>query len=515
MNNSLTVSASLQRAARKYPQKQAVVLEEQACTYADLYQRSQMLACGLSKLGLCKGDKVALLMLTRIEFPEIYFGVLRSGGVMVALNGGLKGNELIYMIQHSEARFLIFEDNLWEEVKKIQSQIPKVKELIMIGEIIPQGLISYQDLILGSHPGDSGIKVAGDDEACILFTSGTTGAPKGVVVTHENIFINAINQIVEWDVRFEDIELFTVPLFYAGGLAALSRSVVVGSSLLLMKSFDPEGFMEIIDSEEVTRTGLASTMCSLILDLPRLDTYKVSSLRHMIIGGSILPVEIKKKMMELFPRVGVYDTYGQTETTGSVACLKPVDAPRKIGSIGKVLFMNEVRLVDEKDNEVSTGEVGEMVVRGPNVMKGYYKDPQATAEVLKGGWLHSGDLARQDKDGYLYLVDRKKEIIVSGGNNIYPREIEEVLYAHPKILEATVINIADPVLGETVKAIVVLKAGEKMDEGEVIDFCRERLASYKKPRSVDFVRSLPKNPFGKILKSEFRRKFGSLPPQKK
>jgi len=220
-------------------------------------------------------------------------------------------------------------------------------------------------------------------------------------------------------------------------------------------------------------------------------------------------------MMELFPRVGVYDTYGQTETTGSVACLKPVDAPRKIGSIGKVLFMNEVRLVDEKDNEVSTGEVGEMVVRGPNVMKGYYKDPQATAEVLKGGWLHSGDLARQDKDGYLYLVDRKKEIIVSGGNNIYPREIEEVLYAHPKILEATVINIADPVLGETVKAIVVLKAGEKMDEGEVIDFCRERLASYKKPRSVDFVRSLPKNPFGKILKSELRRKFGSLPPQKK
>jgi len=509
MNDSLTVSASLQRAAVKYPQKRAVVVEEQVRTFSELHQRSQRLAGGLSRLGLCKGDKVALLMFTRIEFAEIYFGVLRSGGVVVALNGRLKDHELSYMLQHSEASFLIVEDSLWEEVKKIQSQIPRIKEVIMLGETIPQGLISYQDFISDSNPGDSQIKIAGGDEACLLFTSGTTGAPKGVVVTHENIFINAINQIVEWDVRFEDIELFTVPLFYAGGLAALARTALVGNTLLLMKSFDPERFMAIIDREEVTRTGLASPMCSSILDLTRPDTRKVSSLRLIIIGGSILPVEIKKKMMELFPWVGVYDTYGQTETTGSVACLKPVDALRKAGSIGKILFLNEARLVDEKDNEVSTGEVGELVVRGPNVMKGYYKDPQATAEALKGGWLHSGDLARQDEDGYLYLVDRKKEMIVSGGNNIYPREIEEVLYAHPKIREATVINAADPVLGETVKAIVVLKSGEKMGEREVIDFCRERLASYKKPRSVDFVKSLPKSPFGKILKSELRRKYGS------
>jgi acyl-CoA synthetase (AMP-forming)/AMP-acid ligase II len=494
----------------KYPQKRAVVVEEQACTFAELHQRTQRLAGGLLKLGLCKGDKVALLMLNRIEFSEIYFGVLRCGGILVALNARLKGQELSYMIQHSEARVLIFEDSFGEEVKKIQSQIHQVKDLIMVGETIPQRFVSYQDLILDSHTGDSQIEVGDDDEACILYTSGTTGAPKGVVITHKNIFIEAINHIVEWDVRFEDVELYPIPLFHAGGLAALSRTVVIGNTLLLMKSFDPERFIEIIDREKVTRTGLVSTMCAFILDLPRLDTHKACSLRLMIIGGSILPIEIKKKMMELFPRVGIYETYGQTETTGSIACLKPVDALRKPGSIGKVFFLNEIRLVDEQDNEVSPGEVGELVVRGPNVMKNYYKNPQATAEVLKGVWFHTGDLARQDEDGYLYLVDRKKDMIVSGGVNIYPREIEEVLYAHPKILEAAVIGVADPVMKETVKAIVVLKSGEKVGEKEVIDFCRERLAGYKNPRAVDFVRSLPKNPAGKILKSELRQKNDSL-----
>lgn len=510
MNDSLTVNASLQRAARKHPRKRAVVVEDQACTFAELHQRSQRLANGLLSLGLCKGDKVALLMFNRIEFPEIYFGVLKSGGILVVLNGRLKGRELSYMIQHSEARFLIFEDNFWEEVKKIQSQIPRAKDLILVGETIPQGFVSYQDLISGSPPGDPCIKVGDDDEACILYTSGTTGVPKGVVVTHKNIFTNAINHIVEWDVRFADVELYPIPLFHAGGLAALPRMALVGNTLALMKSFDPERFLGIIAREKATRTGLVPTMCSFILDLPHLDTHRARSLRLMIIGASILPIGIKKKMMELFPWVGIYDTYGQTEATSGIACLNPVDALRKSGSIGKAFFLNEVRLVDEKDNEVSPGEVGEIVVRGPNVMKGYYKDPQATAEVLKGGWLHTGDLARQDDDAYLYLVDRKKDMIVSGGINIYPREIEEVLYAHPKILEAAVIGVADPVWGETVKAIVALKSGEEMDEKEVIDFCRERLASYKKPRSVDFVRSLPKNHAGKILKSALRQKYGPL-----
>jgi len=510
VNDSLTVNAYLQRAAMKYPQKRAIVVEDRSCTFAELYQRSQMLANGLWKLGLNKGDKVALLMFNRMEFPEVYFGVLRSGGILVTLNGRLKGQELAYMIQHSETRFLIFEENFLAEVEKIKPQISRIKDFIVVGEAIPPGFVSYHDLLVGSPFTAPEIQVGDDDEACILYTSGTTGVPKGAVVTHKNIFTNAINHIVDWDVRFEDVEFYPIPLFHAGGLAALPRTVIRGNTLVLMKSFDPGRFMEIIAREKATRTGLVPTMCIFILGLPHLDPHQARSLRLMVIGASILPKETKKKMMEIFPWVGIYETYGQTEATSSIACLKPEDALRKPASIGKAFFLNEIRLVDEKNQEVLPGEVGEIVVRGPNVMKGYYRDPQATAEVLKGGWLHTGDLARQDEDGYLYLVDRKKDLIVSGGINIYPREIEEVLYAHPKILEAAVIGVADPIWGEAVKAVVVLKPGEEMEEKEVIDFCQERLASFKKPRSVVFVSSLPKNPSGKILKSELRQKYGPL-----
>lgn len=510
VNDSLTVNVFLHRAARKYPQKRAVVVEDQSCTFAQLYQRSQMLASGLWKLGLRKGDKVALLMFNRMEFPEVYFGVLRSGGILVSLNGRLKGRELAYMIQHSEARFLIFEEIFWPEIEKIQPQIPQVKDFIIVGGSIPPGLVSYQEIMVASHFFTPETEVGDEDEACILYTSGTTGIPKGAVVTHKNIFTNAINHIVDWDVRFDDVELYPIPLFHAGGLAALPRTAVVGNTLVLMKSFDPERFMEIIAREKATRTGLVPTMCAFILGLAHLDCHQARSLRLLVIGASLLPIEIKKKMMELFPWAGIYETYGQTEATSSIACLKPHDALRKPASIGKAFFLNEIRLMDDEDREVCEGEVGEIVVRGPNMMKGYYKDPQATAEALKGGWLHTGDLARQDEEGYLYLVDRKKDMIVSGGINIYPREIEEVLYAHPKILEAAVIGVADPIWGEAVKAVVVLKAGEKMDAQEVIDFCREKLVSFKKPRSVDFVSSLPKNPSGKILKSELRQKYGPL-----
>ncbi len=510
MNDSLTVNASLRRAAMKYPRKRAIVVEGQACTFAELHQRSDRLAGSLLRLGLRRGDKVALLMFNRIEFAEIYFGVLKSGGVLVVLNARLKGQELSQLIQQSDARWLIFADDFLEEVNGIRSRIPEVKNLIIVGEPVPQGFVSYQHLIFDSDSGDPRIEVGDDDEACILYTSGTTGVPKGVVVTHKNIFVQAINHIVEWDVRFDDVDLYPGPLFHAGGLATLPRTVMAGNTLVLMQSFDPERFMEILGRERASRTLLVPTMCAFILDLPGRDVDQAHTLRLIVIGASILPVEMKKRMMERFPGVGIYDTYGQTEATGSIACLKPVDALRKPGSIGKAFFLNEIRLVDEKDDEVSPGEIGEIVGRGPNVMKGYYKDPHATAEVLKGGWLHTGDLARRDEDGYLYLVGRKKDMIVSGGINIYPREIEETLCAHPKILEAAVIGVADPVWGETVKAIVVLKSGEEMREQELIDFCREHLAGYKKPRSVDFVKDLPKNPLGKILKSELRQKYGSI-----
>jgi acyl-CoA synthetase (AMP-forming)/AMP-acid ligase II len=276
-----------------------------------------------------------------------------------------------------------------------------------------------------------------------------------------------------------------------------------------MKHFEPRRFMEIIQKEKVNVISGAPAMFHLLLNLPRVEKYDTRSITRCTVGASTLPDETKKRLMKLFPNAkGIYDVYGATEASPTLTVLKAADSFRKTACVGPAPPFLEVRIVDPQDREVPRGETGEIICRGPNVMKEYYKDPQGTAEALKGGWLHTGDIGRMDDEGFVYIVDRKKDMIISGGENIYPREIEELLYSHPQIREAAVVGIPDPLWGEAVKAFVVLRTGASTTEEEVIEYCKAHLASYKKPKRVEFIDSLPRNPSGKVLKNLLRGRQG-------
>jgi acyl-CoA synthetase (AMP-forming)/AMP-acid ligase II len=285
--------------------------------------------------------------------------------------------------------------------------------------------------------------------------------------------------------------------------------IYLGGTTYLKKAFDPKDCMETIEQERVTRFGAAPTVFNMILQLPQLDKYDTSSVTLLGSGAAIMPAETAKKIKALFPNAEMFDTYGMTEVAGGITTLSPNDYFRKKACVGKPLIGNEIRVVDEKDQDVPCGKVGEVVFRGNNLMKGYYKDPEATEEAMRNGWMHTGDLGRLDDEGFLYIVDRKKDMIITGGENVYPREVEEVLYIHPHIAEAAVIGVPDTKWGEAIKAVVALNSEIKPTAGEIIKFCRERIAGFKCPKTVDFVEELPKSPAGKILKRTLRERYSN------
>jgi acyl-CoA synthetase (AMP-forming)/AMP-acid ligase II len=344
----------------------------------------------------------------------------------------------------------------------------------------------------------------------MLYTSGTTGKPKGAVLTHGNVLWNLMNTLLAREDKEGEVALVTGPLYHAAALNNhfLIRLALAGASVL-MKHFEPRKFMETIQRERVNVISGAPAMFHLLLSLPDVEKYDTRSVTRCTLGSSTLPHETKQRVMKLFPNAGgIYDVYGATEASPTLTVLKAQDSFRKTACVGPAVPFLEVKVVDPRDREVSPGETGEIVCRGPNVMKEYYKDPVGTAEALRGGWLYTGDIGRMDEEGFLYIVDRKKDMIISGGENIYPREIEEVLYSHPKIREAAVVGAPDPLWGEAVKAFVVLKTGESMSQEEVIETCKARLASYKKPKQVEFLAALPRNPSGKVLKNLLRGRQG-------
>jgi acyl-CoA synthetase (AMP-forming)/AMP-acid ligase II len=383
-----------------------------------------------------------------------------------------------------------------------------VEVFISFGDEGFKGVLSYETLIRKSKKEELPVNVFEKDVCQLMYTSGTTGKPKGALITHGNILWNLVNAIVGREEKEEEVSLVVGPLYHTAALNNhFSLRVALAGTSVLVKTFEPKKVMEIIEKEKVNVISGAPAMYHLLLAIPDLDKYDARSITKCTTGASTLPDETKQKLMKLFPNAkGVYDVYGCTEASPNIAILKAKDSFRKRECVGQPLPFLEVRIVDDQDREIPRGEVGELICRGPNIMKGYYKDKQATCEALRGGWLHTGDLARMDEEGFVYIVDRKKDMIVSGGENIYPREIEEVLYHHPKVEDTAIIGVPDPTWGESVKAFVVLKKGEIMKEEEVIEYCKKYLASYKKPRTVEFVEALPRNPSGKVLKRVLREK---------
>jgi acyl-CoA synthetase (AMP-forming)/AMP-acid ligase II len=490
--------------ARKYRDKVFMICDEQRITYGELNSKVNCLANGLISLGISKGDKVVTLFYNSVEVVETYFALLKIGAVCVPLNYRLKGNELQYIIDHSDAKAMIFSGDFTGVIEDISQGLKKTAIYITTSPEPMPGTLSYQELIR-SHPAEEPERVvAMDDESVILYTSGTTGRPKGVVLTHENQFLNTTNYALAYCMKDWDIELALTPMFHSSTLGRIITYVFSGCTFITSKRFDPSWALRTIEREKITSITQAPTMYVAMINLKNAGRFDTSSVRRVVTGAAPMSVNNKKALKELFPKAGLFDLYGLTEASPGVSILEPDRFFEKIESVGKPMVTVEVKVVDEKGIEVHRGKIGEIICRGPNVMKGYYKDPRATSEALRDGWLYTGDLGKMDEDGFLYLTDRKKDLIISGGENIYPAEIERILLEHPKILEAAVIGVPDPYWGERVKAFVVLKPGEQLSPEEVIMFCEEHLASYKKPKEVEFIDKLPRNAANKVMKEELK-----------
>lgn len=494
--------------AHKFPQRIALICEQGRMTYQEFNCRVNQLANGLLRLGLKKGEKVAVLLFNSIPLVEILFASAKTGGVFTPINFRFTAEEVFYILDHSDARFFIYGEEFSGLVEKIRPRLKKVEFYFSIGESAPPFILNYETFLKESLSQEPDIPLFEKDECQLMYTSGTTGKPKGALLTHENLLWNLFNTILGREEKEGETSLVIGPLYHTAALNNhfLTRVALAGTSVLV-RHFDPEKVMEVIEKEKVTVISGAPSAYHLMLSLPE-GRYDTRSITKCTTGASILPNETKERLAKLFPNLsGIYDVYGCTEATPSIAILKAKDSLKKKECVGPAVPFLEVRIVDDQDRDLPVGEVGELICRGPNVMKGYYKDEEATREALRGGWLHTGDLARKDEEGFIYIVDRQKDMIVSGGENIYPREIEEILYSHPKIEDAAIIGVPDPLWGESVRAVIVLKRGETMTEEEVIEYCKGHLASYKKPKSVWFVESLPRNPSGKVLKTVLRERF--------
>jgi acyl-CoA synthetase (AMP-forming)/AMP-acid ligase II len=505
--NRMTIPHLLKRAAFKYPEREAIVSEKGRWTHADWDRNANRRSAVLASRGIGKGDHVATIFLNGNEVLETFLALMKLGAVPVPLNVRFSGKELQYIIEHSDAKAVILSSEFEKVIREIRKDLPRVEQYFFCADKVPEGMIDFAGLSAAASEQDPGTEILEDDIACILYTAGTTGRPKGVLLSHRNCVWASVNIAMDVDLRPEYRVLLVFPLYHAAAFMIVVSNLFVGATNVTMKVFDPIRVMEMIQEEKINRATFPPTVWNFILQLPGLDRYDTSSVRALSSGAEAMPLETKRRLLELFPNAGLGETYGMTESAATITTLSPRFVLTKMSSVGKPFTNVETRLADEEGRDVVRGGVGEVLARGPNIMVGYYKDPEATAKTLDGGWLHTGDLGRLDEDGFLYIVDRKKDMIITGGENIFPREIEEVLYAHPKILEASVIGLPDPRWGEKVHAVVALKEGQTMTEQEVIDYTRGYIASFKKPKSVEFVDRLPRSAAGKVLKRVLRDRY--------
>ena len=496
--------------AQRYAEKTAFIFEDGSYTFKEVNHRINSLVNALADLGVGKGDRVGILAYNCPQNFEV-FGLGKAGRVCVPLNYRSVGRELVYLINNSEINTVIVEREFVDIVNSIRHELDLVSNYICLDAEV-DGMMGYEQLISRFPPDEPTDDVEPDDPCVLFYTSGTTGHPKGAIHTHKSLVAEI--KVRHDDFSSSDVALCVMPFFHVGGSAAnLFPAFAAGATIVIHSEFDETGVLAAIEKEKVTYVGLVPAMIIRLLEHPDLSRYDLSSLRTIMYVGAPMPLEALKRGIGHFGAIFT-QLFGQTETL-NVAVLGKEEhrvegSPKEIKrleSAGRPLGEGEIRIVDEEGHEVPLGEAGEILVRSDRMMTGYWRMPQETAKTIKDGWLHTGDVGRMDEEGYIYLVDRKKDMIISGGENIYSREVEEVLYMHPAVLEAAVVGVPDEKWGESVKAVVVLKQGATASEQEMIDFCKEHLASYKKPRSVEYRDSLPKTASGKIRKEELREPY--------
>ena len=500
----------LNKNAQTYSDKTAFIFENKRYTFKQFNQRVNSLINALTSMGVRKGDRVAILAYNCPQYFEV-FNIGKAGMICVTLNYRSVGRELVYLINNSEANTLILEKEFVNTILSIRHELGGVKNFICLDAAV-EHMASYEQLISSFPPDEPVEEVGEDDPVCIIYTSGTAGRPKGAIHTNKSMLAEIM--VPHRDLSSNDVALCVMPFFHVGGSAAyLFPAFAFGATIVIHKKFDEIPTLETIEREKVTYTCLVPAMIIRLLEHPDLDKYDLSSLRTIAYTGAPIPFEALRRGVERFGKI-FFQLLGQTETL-NLTVLKKEDHNiegtakeiKRLESVGKPPGEGELRIVDEQGHDVPVGEVGEIVAHSDRIMKGYWKLPEETAETIKDGWLHTGDMGRMDEDGYIYIVDRKKDMIISGGENIYSREVEEVLYTHPAVQEATVVGAPDEKWGESVKAVIVLREGMTATEDEIINFCKEHLASYKKPKSVEFWDSLPMTGSGKIKKNEIRDRY--------
>jgi len=514
----LNLSVILEDTAMRYPKNTAFVFGDTALTYAQVNGAANQVAHGLTKMGIKPGDKVALSCLNLPYFPIVYYGILKAGAAVVPLSVLLKRDEVAYHLKDSDAKaYFCFEGTpqlpMGEEGYAGFQNAPDCEQMVLITgnprAASPfEGVPTLGMLMHGNPPTYASVRTAEEDTAVIIYTSGTTGRPKGAELTHSGLLLNAVLSRELVDMGPKDTVLVVLPLFHIFAMTVLMNAGVYrGATCVLLPRFDAASVLGLLQKHKVTIFAGVPTMYWGLLNFDGRDKFDMegicSILRVCVSGGAALPVQVLHEFEKIF-KVPILEGYGMSEGS-PVVTFNHMDRPRKPGSVGIPVWGVEVAIFDENDNPVPQGEKGEIVYRGHNVMKGYYKRPEVNKKVLKGGWMHSGDVGIMDEDGYFYIVDRTKDMIIRGGLNVYPREVEEVMIKHPAVSLVAVIGVPHSQYGEEIMACVVLKAGQSISEAELSAWTKERIAAYKYPRLIKFMDSLPMNATGKILKKEIRK----------
>jgi long-chain acyl-CoA synthetase len=494
----MNVADEFTYAALYHPDKKAIVFGATSYTYAEMHRIIERVAGYLLSLGISKGDRVSIYMPNRPEWIMFYYGIARTGAIAVCVPGAYKKDEMTGVVTDSLSSVLVTSEDLRSQIPASEA-IPSVRKIIIVEhDDVFQSILMGKDV----HPIQTGIMTTGDDATSILYTGGTTGIPKGAMLTHRNLLYSAQNVAYHERMVPDDVGLCFLPLNHVFAQCHVMHTYFSNcATLILFPGFDMDKVVSAVIEHKVTRFYAVPTIFIRFLNNPE-SRKQLKSLNYVFSGGTSMPAEIVRRWVDAFG-IPIHEAYGMTETA-SIVTFNHLFR-HKIGSIGMPAGIIELKVVDANDSEMKQGEQGEIIIRGPNIMKGYFGQPEETATALRNGWLHSGDVGVFDPEGYLYIVDRIKDIIITGGENVYPKEVEDLLHQHKAVNECGVVGLPHPEYGEAVTAFVTLKPDMTAEERDLISFCKERMARYKVPKTIRFVKDLPKTPQGKILRRELRK----------
>lgn len=513
----MTITEMLSRNARNYPDESALIELKPSqkirreITWRVFDERANRIANALAARGVGKGDKVLHLMLNSINWLEAYFGIIRTGAWAVPLNFRFASDDIKYCADIAEAKVMILGQEFAERVEAIRPQLPTIQDYIFVGESTPEDMEDFEDIIEGASPEPLKVALTAEDECGLYFTSGTTGDPKPILLTHKNMECAAVTEAKHHYQQREDNFILIPPMYHTGAKMHWFGNLLVGGRATIVTEIDPKVIFEAVEQERGTIVWLPVPWVQDILGALdrgelKLKDYDLSSWRLMHMGAQPIPPSLIKRWKQYFPDMQYDTSYGLSEATGPGCIDLRIENNHKLEATGKAGFNWEARVVDEKGKEVGRGEVGELIVKGDGVMKNYYKNPQKTAEALRDGWLYTGDIAKMDDEDFVYIVDRKKDVIITGGENIFPVEVENVIMKHPQVHDVGVIGLPDERLGEIACAVITTRDGAALTKDDINKFCEQNLPRYKRPRRIIFDK-VPRNPTGKIEKPKMRQKY--------